>query len=78
MYKDAVLSRISLDIGEVKYTTYIGGFDDTTGFGVFANVQGVFVLINYFDCVFPHPTLSTCFSPNNGSTRNQIYFLFYC
>ena len=70
-FSDAVLSRISLDIGEVLSTTYIGGFDDTTGLGLIVNLQGIFVLINYYDCVFPHPTALTCFSPNNGTTRKS-------
>lgn len=52
---DGVYVRIRIEIGEVISTIHIGGPSNTTALDIIANLQGVFVLMDYHPGLLPHP-----------------------
>jgi hypothetical protein len=69
---DAVYVRMSLEIGEVISKIYIGGPNNTKALDIIANVQGVFVLLNYYPYIQPHPLIGYAWSGINGSASASV------
>lgn len=51
--RDARMTRIIVETGDISSRLWLGGDTNTTGYDVIVNHQGIFVLLSYFQGLFP-------------------------